>query len=60
VVTGEVDGTVALALLGLGVQVPAAPLRVRRSEALLTVGAARYGIGAFDDAALLEPFYLSR
>jgi len=60
VVTGEVDGTVALALLGLGVQVPAAPLRVRRPEALLTVGAARYAIGAFDDAALLEPFYLSR
>ncbi|MFM8594686.1 MAG: tRNA (adenosine(37)-N6)-threonylcarbamoyltransferase complex dimerization subunit type 1 TsaB [Chloroflexota bacterium] len=59
-VTGECDDALVRALAEIGARIPAAPLRIRRPESLLLLGAQRMASGAEDDPATLQPIYLSR
>jgi tRNA threonylcarbamoyladenosine biosynthesis protein TsaB len=61
VVTGEVDADQAELINRLeGVSLPAAPLRMRQPAALAELAWRRWRSGETDEAAAVEPVYLSR
>jgi len=60
-VTGEIDDTQSGLIAQLdGVTLPPAPLRVRQPGALAELAWRRWRVGNVDEAAAIEPIYLSR
>jgi tRNA threonylcarbamoyladenosine biosynthesis protein TsaB len=61
VIAGELDDEQATAIAAVeAARIPPRPLRVRHPAALVELLWRRWSAGRFDDAALLEPVYLSR